>query len=81
MVRRDGVQVHFWRCGDPAIARATSAYFYTASADGLAAAMHRAADGGRIQMPQDTAWGMREFYIWDPDGNLLKFGQDLGPKQ
>ena len=39
--------------------------------------MQRAADGGRIQMPQDTAWGMREFYIWDPDGNLLKFGQDL----
>ena len=77
MVCRDGVQVHFWRCGDPAIARATSAYFYTASVDGLAAAMQRAADGGRIQMPQDTAWGMREFYIWDPDGNLLKFGQDL----
>ncbi|MDO7874568.1 hypothetical protein Q5H93_07480 [Hymenobacter sp. ASUV-10] len=22
-------------------------------------------------------WGMREFYILDPDGNLLKFGEPV----
>jgi uncharacterized glyoxalase superfamily protein PhnB len=80
MVVRDGVEVHFWRCADPSIARATSAYFRTRAVDALAAAMRRADEGGRIQTPQDTAWGMREFYIWDPDGNLLKFGQDISAK-
>jgi catechol 2,3-dioxygenase-like lactoylglutathione lyase family enzyme len=76
MIARDGVEIHFWRCADPNIARATSAYFRTRDVDGLACAMARAAEGGRMQDPQDTAWGMREFYIWDPDGNLLKFGQE-----
>jgi catechol 2,3-dioxygenase-like lactoylglutathione lyase family enzyme len=77
MVIRDTVEVHFWRCNDPSIARATSAYFRTRNIDGLAVAMRRAVEGGRLQEPQDTVWGMREFYIWDPDGNLLKFGQDM----
>jgi hypothetical protein len=36
--------------------------------------MQRAGEGGRISAPVDRDWGMREFYIWDPDGNLLKFG-------
>jgi hypothetical protein len=22
----------------------------------------------------DREWGMREFYIWDPDGSLFRFG-------
>jgi catechol 2,3-dioxygenase-like lactoylglutathione lyase family enzyme len=82
MVKRDLIEIHFWRCTDPNIARATSAYFRTLDADGLADMMKSASEGGRIQLPQNTAWGMREFYVWDPDGNLLKFGQDLDqPKQ
>jgi len=31
-------------------------------------------DGGRLSEVADRTWGMREFYVWDPDGNLLKFG-------
>lgn len=27
--------------------------------------------------PEDREWGMREFYIWDRDGVLFKFGQVL----
>jgi uncharacterized glyoxalase superfamily protein PhnB len=77
MIKRDAVEVHFWRCADPNIARATSAYFRVGDADAVAASMHNVVAGGRIQAPQDTAWGMREFYVWDPDGNLLKFGQEL----
>jgi uncharacterized glyoxalase superfamily protein PhnB len=77
MISRDGVEIHFWRCADPNIARGTSAYFRTESADLLVRAFCRATEGGRLQEPQDTAWGMREFYVWDPDGNLLKFGQKL----
>ena len=25
--------------------------------------------------PEDRPWGMREFYVMDPNGNLLRFGQ------
>jgi catechol 2,3-dioxygenase-like lactoylglutathione lyase family enzyme len=28
--------------------------------------------------PIDQSWGMREFYVTDPDGNTLRFGKDIG---
>lgn len=31
----------------------------------------------RYEAPQDRPWGMREFYIVDEDGSLLKFGQQI----
>nr|RNJ65896.1 MAG: VOC family protein [Leptolyngbya sp. IPPAS B-1204] len=31
----------------------------------------------RIGHLDDKPWGMREFYVVDPDGNLLKIGQRL----
>jgi len=31
----------------------------------------------RHEPPADRPWGMREFYIVDEDGSLLKFGQQL----
>nr|WP_299591516.1 glyoxalase superfamily protein [Mucilaginibacter sp.] len=30
------------------------------------------------QGPLDQTWGMREFYVTDPDGNTLRFGKDIG---
>lgn len=30
------------------------------------------------QGPVDQTWGMREFYVDDPDGNTLRFGQLIG---
>jgi catechol 2,3-dioxygenase-like lactoylglutathione lyase family enzyme len=29
------------------------------------------------QGPLDQTWGMREFYVTDPDGNTLRFGQPV----
>lgn len=29
----------------------------------------------RLGLLEDKPWGMREFYVVDPDGNLLKIGQ------
>ena len=78
IVRRDGAEVHFWRCGDHHIAENTSAYFRTGDVDGLHEALMPASDGGRVIPPEDKAWGMREFYVIDPDGNLLRFGQPAG---
>jgi catechol 2,3-dioxygenase-like lactoylglutathione lyase family enzyme len=71
IVQRDDIEIHFWKCDDRNIAENTSAYFRPDDIDGLHAAMAKARDGGRVA---DRAWGMREFYVWDPDGNLLKFG-------
>lgn len=30
--------------------------------------------------PVDQAWGMREFYVRDPDGNVLRFGSPLASR-
>jgi uncharacterized glyoxalase superfamily protein PhnB len=78
IVRREGAEVHFWRCSDRHIAENTSAYFRTGDVDALHGEMATASDGGRVIPPEDKAWGMREFYVIDPDGNLLRFGQPAG---
>jgi catechol 2,3-dioxygenase-like lactoylglutathione lyase family enzyme len=75
IVRRDMVEVHFWPCEDRRIAENTSAYFRVEDVDGLYAEMRDAAAGGSITAPRDREWGMREFYVRDPDGNLLRFGR------
>ncbi len=75
IVQRDMVEVHFWPCQERHIAENTSAYFRVEDVDGLYAQMAGAAEGGRISAPENRDWGMREFYVWDPDGNLLRFGR------
>ncbi len=74
IVGRDDVEFHFWRCADRAIAEATSAYVRVDDIDAMHAEFAGAAEGGRISPVADREWGMREFYVWDPDGNLLRFG-------
>jgi len=75
IVERDGVEIHFWPCDDRNIAENTSAYFRTDDVDSLHDDVERLATEARITAPVTRPWGMREFYVWDPDGNLLKFGQ------
>jgi len=75
IVRRDEVELHFWPCKDRNIAENTSAYIRVDDVDAVQGGMSGAADGGRISPVTDRDWGMREFYVWDPDGNLLRFGQ------
>ena len=77
LLARDGCELHLWRCDDPAIATISSAYLRCADVDAVPRALRSVADGGRISTPENRAWGMREFYVWDPDGNLLKFGQPI----
>jgi catechol 2,3-dioxygenase-like lactoylglutathione lyase family enzyme len=74
IVERDGIELHFWPCQDRSIAESTSAYLRVDDVDGLHASFEGAREGGRISEVADRAWGMREFYVWDPDGNLLRFG-------
>jgi catechol 2,3-dioxygenase-like lactoylglutathione lyase family enzyme len=74
IVHRDDIELHFWKCDDRQAAENTSAYFRLDDIEGLHQSMLKAKEGGRIGEVQDRPWGMREFYVWDPDGNLLKFG-------
>lgn len=81
ILRRGGVQLHFY--GDPRVDPLTTdrgCYVYTDDAD----ALHREwqavgvpsdpATGSRLQAPVDTAFGMREFALVDPSGNLVRVG-------
>jgi catechol 2,3-dioxygenase-like lactoylglutathione lyase family enzyme len=81
ILRRGRVFLHFY--GDPTVdplTTSSSCYVYTDDADALYDtwnAIGVEADpeaGSRLQPPVDTAWGMREFALVDPSGNLLRVG-------
>ena len=74
IVERDGVELHFWPCPDRHIAENTSAYIRVTDIASVHAGLG-AVEGGRISPVQSRDWGMREFYVWDPAGNLLRFGE------
>ena len=51
-----------------------SAYFYVADADALHAEL--TGKGALVEgEPVSQPWGLREFLVFDPDGNELRFGQ------
>jgi catechol 2,3-dioxygenase-like lactoylglutathione lyase family enzyme len=72
IVARDGCELHFWLCTERHIAENTSCYVR-----GDTAALH--ADfvqrGLPLNPPVVQPWGMKELYVTDPHGNLLKFGE------
>lgn len=39
----------------------------------------RALPEGQWGPPKDHAYGQREFWVRDPDGNLMTFGEGIGP--
>jgi catechol 2,3-dioxygenase-like lactoylglutathione lyase family enzyme len=79
---RDGLELHFFGC--PGIDPATTiagCYLRVHDADALhaafaAAGVPRGSRGApRLQgPPEDTDYGLREFALVDPDGNLLRIG-------
>lgn len=72
IVARDGCELHFWLCNDRAIAEQTSCYVR-----GDTRALHAdfAQRGLPLPPPALREWGMRELYVIDPHGNLIKFGE------
>lgn len=74
ILRRDSIELHFWLSPDRALAEASSCYIRTHDVDRLHAALGEP-PGTRITAPQDRPWGMREFYLMDPNGILLRIGQ------
>jgi catechol 2,3-dioxygenase-like lactoylglutathione lyase family enzyme len=72
IMHRDGIELHFWPCTDRHIAENTGCYFRSPDVDALHAGL--VAKGVRAAPPQDQSWNMREFYLIDPSGNLLRIG-------
>jgi catechol 2,3-dioxygenase-like lactoylglutathione lyase family enzyme len=76
IVRREGAEIHLYPCADRHIAENTSAYLRVQGIAAFRAALPDALpDGGRISPVATRDWGMREFYVWDPSGNLIRFGE------
>lgn len=72
-LRRGPVEFHLWLCHDPGIPRATG---FRIEVEGLEA-LHAACARAGVLHPNaplgERPWGLREFAILDPDGNLLTF--------
>ena len=76
IVRRDRMELHFWACEDRHIAENTGCYLRVSNVDALHAEFEKLdLTPGRMDRPADMPWGMREFHVWDPHGNLLRIGQ------
>lgn len=66
-------EIHFWPCDNSIIPQNSSCYITVDDID----AIHKTLESKlkNIDAPENKPWGMREMYVTDPDGNLLRFGQ------
>jgi catechol 2,3-dioxygenase-like lactoylglutathione lyase family enzyme len=75
MVERDGVQIHFWLCQDPRIPTETACRI---AVEGIEQLFEAYSEKGVIHPNGSLAvkpWGVSEFSVLDPDGNLITFQQ------
>jgi catechol 2,3-dioxygenase-like lactoylglutathione lyase family enzyme len=85
LLRRDGAELHFWLNPDldPA-ANDAGAYLRPSDIDALDAewrGLGLPSDGVPRYVPaEDKPWGMREAALIDPDGNLIRAGQETPPE-
>jgi catechol 2,3-dioxygenase-like lactoylglutathione lyase family enzyme len=82
ILRRGRLVVHLEQTDELAPDRnRVSCYWRVADADGLYrefAALGLPSDGlPHLTEPQDEPWGMREFTLKDPSGNLIRIGHEL----
>ena len=80
IARRDEMEIHFWLTDRREYAENTSCYIR----GGQVASLYDEYRVKGVERLSDFAvrpWNMKEFYIRDPHGNLLKFGgapEELG---
>jgi hypothetical protein len=73
ILRRDRMEIHFWLTDNPMHPRNTSCYIR----GGQVSALYEEYRARSIETLSTFAvrpWSMKEFYIHDPHGNLLRFG-------
>ena len=70
---RDRMEIHFWLTDDVDLPKVSSLYIR----GGQIVALYeefKARGVERLSEFELRPWNMKEFYVWDPHGNLLKFG-------
>lgn len=72
--RRDGAEIHVSTIDEIPEDQVAAAYIRVDNLDDWYQAFSSAVEG--IEPPQDTDWGMREFYLVDEDQNLIKIGAE-----
>ena len=79
IVERDSCEIHFWPCGGNTERPRHSSCHYSRHVRGGTHAPHAdfTVRGLPLGAPRECEWGMRELYVIDPHGNLLKFGEPL----
>lgn len=79
IVRRDFVgqrmEIHFWLTDDRRLCEASGVYVRGGGIDALHEDFKRRAVA-KLSPMTVRPWGMEEFYVWDPHGNILKFGRN-----
>jgi len=82
-VSLEGHQVHLSTFAGDGVT-GTAAYLYVDDVDAIFTAFLRGGlktpgnpDSPVEESPVDQSWGMREFYVRDPDGNTLRFGSPI----
>ncbi|MDX5592690.1 VOC family protein [Pseudovibrio sp. SPO723] len=81
ILRRKTWEIHFWLCRNKEICNNSSLYVRGQGIDNLYQEFTKAGlskDGAsepRLSSFELRPWNMKEFYIHDPHGNLLKFGR------
>ena len=80
IAKRDNMEIHFWLANDRIYPESTSCYIRGGQVPALYEELSKKGigtnpiDGERMSDFTTRHWGMKEFYVWDPHGNLLKFG-------
>ena len=73
IVRRDAMELHFWLAKDRTHPENTSCYIRGGQVVTLYDE-YKTRDIARLSSFEVRPWNMKEFYIHDPHGNLLRFG-------
>ncbi len=73
IVRRDEMEIHFWFCEDRKLPEVSSVYIRGGQVPSLYDE-YLARGVERLSAFTVRLWDMKEFYVHDPHGNLLRFG-------
>jgi hypothetical protein len=73
IVKRDDMEIHFWKTADRQFPENTSCYIRGGQVPVLYEEF-RQRGVSRLSPFEVRPWNMKEFYIHDPHGNLLRFG-------
>lgn len=69
------MEIHFWLTDDRRLCENSGVYLRGGGIDALHAEF-TARQVPKLSPMSVRPWGMEEFYVWDPHGNILKFGRN-----